>query len=148
MLDPVGQVDVPFVQATRWSQAAPPTQEAVTPYRYGCVVRGRARLRRCLDGPDEVAADHDFRLDDGLAAEHDVLGADERGLASDLVARVRLNVFASRGPSRGHVGGYSALLVVLVVESSRVVCCLGFHHRVRVISGRTPVGKLPGSGQC
>jgi hypothetical protein len=26
--------------------------------------------------------------------------------------------------------GYSALLVVLVVESSRVVCCLGLHHGV------------------
>lgn len=46
--------------------------------------RGAGRGR----GADEVAADHDFGLDDRLAAQHDVLRADEVGLARDLVARV------------------------------------------------------------
>ena len=37
---------------------------------------------------NKVAADHDFLLDHRLAAEHDVLSADERGFASHFVARV------------------------------------------------------------
>lgn len=53
--------------------------------RRGVAARGRGRRR---GGADEVAADHDLGLDDGLAAEHDVLGADEDGLAGDLVAGV------------------------------------------------------------
>lgn len=47
-----------------------------------------ARRRRRCAGADEIASDHDFGLDDGLAAEHDVLRADEDGLSGDLVAGV------------------------------------------------------------
>lgn len=43
-------------------------------------------LRLCRS--DEIASDHDFGLDDGLSAQHDVLRADEDGLARDLVAGV------------------------------------------------------------
>lgn len=42
----------------------------------------------CWGGAAEVPADHDFGLDDGFAAEDDVLGADEDGFAGDFVARV------------------------------------------------------------
>jgi hypothetical protein len=41
-----------------------------------------------VDGTGEVAADHGLGLDDRLAAEHDVLGADKVRLAGHLVARV------------------------------------------------------------
>jgi len=41
-----------------------------------------------LKRSDKVAADHDFLLDDRLAAEHDVLGANERGFPGHFVARV------------------------------------------------------------
>lgn len=56
----------------------------------GGVCRGgiSARRGRRRGGADEVASDHDFGLDDGLSAEHDVLGADEDGLAGDLVTGV------------------------------------------------------------
>lgn len=46
----------------------------------------RRRLGCCCS--NEIASDHDFGLDDGLAAQHDVLRTDEDGLAGDLVTGV------------------------------------------------------------
>lgn len=46
----------------------------------------RRRLGGCCS--NEIASDHDFGLDDGLAAQHDVLRTDKDGLARDLVAGV------------------------------------------------------------
>lgn len=54
----------------------------------GVLGSGSARRGRWRGGADEVASDHDFGLDDGLSTEHDILGADEDGLAGDLVAGV------------------------------------------------------------
>ena len=110
----------PLVQPPRGTQTAAAAQKAVASDGDGGAARGGAagRLGRGLDGPDEVAADHDVGLDDRLAAEHDVLGADERGFARHLVSRVRLNVLSPRWSSR-HVGGYFR---VFVVEVAKVVC--------------------------
>lgn len=50
-----------------------------------------ARWRLGLCCSDEIASDHDFGLDDGLAAQHDVLCTNEDGLARDLVTGVLVN---------------------------------------------------------
>ena len=58
---------------------------------------GGKRKGRKGRGGTQVAADADARLDDGAAAEEDVLGAVELGLAGDLVAGFGLDVVAARG---------------------------------------------------
>lgn len=80
-----------LVYASGWSQQDGPREEAIAADGDGGgVCRGgvSARRGRRRGGADEVASDHDFGLDDGLSAEHDVLCADEDGLAGDLVAGV------------------------------------------------------------
>lgn len=81
---------VPFVKPTGGTQTAPSAEETVATNCDGSIASGRASGRggRGWKRSDEVAADHDFLLDDRLAAEHDVLGADERSFARHLVARV------------------------------------------------------------
>lgn len=77
----------PFVQAARRTEQHASRQEAVAADGDGGGARGRGGRGRG-GGADEIAADHDFGLDDGFAAQHDVLGADEDGFAGDFVACV------------------------------------------------------------
>ncbi|KAI6748734.1 hypothetical protein HG531_007681 [Fusarium graminearum] len=79
-----------LVHAARWTQQDAPCEEAVSAYGNSSVVGWGAARGRCGDGTSEVAADHDFGLDDGFAAEHDVLGSDEDGFTGDFVTCVLL----------------------------------------------------------
>lgn len=105
----------PFVHAPRRPKAAAFAEEAIPADGDGSVVcrSSGGRAARRDDGAGEVAADHDLLLDDGLAAEHDVLRTDQGGLASDLVARVlergKLGVVRRRSNSPSCNG--SSLLV-------------------------------------
>ena|SRR6187549_970557 len=78
---------LPFVHPAWGSQQAAPTEEAVPPNSDGGAISRRAARCRGL-GSSKVAADHDLGLDDSLASEHDVLGANESCLAGDFIARV------------------------------------------------------------
>lgn len=92
-----------LVHAAGGTQQGAPGEEAVAADGDGGVA-GRGAGRRGRGGrggcSGEVAADHDFGLDDGLAAEHDVLSSDEDSPAGHLVAGVlgvRVSVWASEG---------------------------------------------------
>lgn len=78
---------IPFVHAPWGPQTATSTEEAVPADGDGRVVR-RGTSAGAAGGSCEVTADHDLLLDHGLAAEHDVLGADQGSFAGDLVAGV------------------------------------------------------------
>lgn len=100
--------NIPLVHAARRPQTAAFAEKTVAPNGNGRVA-GRGGRRGARDsGAREIAADHGVGHDDGLAAEHDVLGADEGGFARDLVAGVGLDVLASRRSSRhGGLTGWS-----------------------------------------
>lgn len=75
------------MEPRRRLQARTPAQKAVPTNGDGRLAlcrRRRARSRRT----SQVTSDHDLGLNDGLATQHDVLRADEDGLAGNLVARV------------------------------------------------------------
>lgn len=101
---------IPLVQSPRGPQTAAAAQKGVAANGHGGVVGGGAGggLGGGLDGAHEVAADHDVGLDDGLAAQDDVLRAHQRRLARHLVARVRLYVLATRRPPGRHVDAVGA----------------------------------------
>lgn len=103
-----------LVHSPRRAQHHAPAQEAVPADGDGCVGGGGAAAAGCRGGgggrgSDEVAADHDVGLDDGLAAEDNVLRADEDGFAGDLVASVLEEV--STVGRRGSEGGCVVLTV-------------------------------------
>lgn len=102
-----------FVHAPWGPQTATSTEEAVPADGDGRVVR-RGTSAGAAGGSCEVTADHDLLLDHGLAAEHDVLGADQGSFAGDLVAGVGLDVFSSWRAPR-HFGQSSGLRTSLVV---------------------------------
>lgn len=77
----------PFVHASWGPQTATSAEEAVSTNGDGGVVR-RGASAGAGGGSRKVAADHDLLLDHGLAAEHDVLGADQGSFTSYLVAGV------------------------------------------------------------
>jgi hypothetical protein len=77
-----------LVHAAWWTQQDAPCEETVSTYGDGSVVGWGASGGRCGDGACEIASDHDFGLDDGFAAEHDVLGSDEDGFTCDFVTGV------------------------------------------------------------
>jgi len=102
-----GMAYVPFHDPSRRLQHASLAQETVPPDRDGDdgraglpdarIVCGGGRRRRRLEGAHQVAADDDFGLDDGLAAEDDVLRADDLGAARDFVAGVLRCAIVRRG---------------------------------------------------
>lgn len=82
--------NAPLVHSPGGPETAASAEEAVSADGDGGVVGGSGGAGRRWggDGSGQVAADHNLGLDDCLAAEHDVLGADEGGFSGDLVARV------------------------------------------------------------
>lgn len=79
----------PLVHSSGGPQTAALAEEAVAADGDGGVAGGgRAPGAGGEDGAGEIASDHGVLHDDGLATQHDVLGADEGGFAGDLVARV------------------------------------------------------------
>lgn len=79
---------LPLVHSSGWSQAAAPAEEAVPADGDGSVVCWGAPAGAGDSSSSKIASDHDLLLDHGLAAEHDVLGADQGSFASYLVAGV------------------------------------------------------------
>lgn len=78
---------IPLVHPSWGPQTATSAEEAVPADGDGGV-GCRGASAGTAGGSCEVAADHDLLLDDGLAAEHDILGADQGSFASHLVAGV------------------------------------------------------------
>lgn len=78
---------IPFVHPSWGTQAAASAEEAVPADCDGGIVC-RGTSAGAAGGSCEVAADHDLLLDHGLAAEHDILCADQGSFASHLVAGV------------------------------------------------------------
>ena len=79
----------PFIDASGRAQKAALAQETVPPNSYGRITPRSSARRGCrLRRTCEIASDHCLGLDDGLAAEHDVLGSDEDGLSRNLVAGI------------------------------------------------------------
>lgn len=79
------------VESAGWSQDRTFGYVAVSSHVYGDAGRvgcWRAGVGWVCAGAEEVAADHGFGLDYGLAAEDDVLGAVDLGTSGDLVACV------------------------------------------------------------
>lgn len=161
-----GWENAPLVHSPWGPETAASAEEAVSADGDGGVVGGGggARGRRGGDGSGQVAADHNLGLDDCLAAEHDVLRADEGGFSGDLVARVlgelagvyemvgeayRLNILSSWGSSRHGGGGggdlrlnqgYLAVRRVFVAVSDvlRDPC-----RPARALQSALPVVQLP-----
>ncbi len=121
--------DVPFVHPTGRSKTASSVQKAVPADGHGCIAARRCCARRGRGGWDEarqIAAYHSLGLDDRLAAEHNVLGADQVCLAGDLVAGI-LECFAlAWGQDQGSVtGSYRSThrLDILSFGRSTRHCC-------------------------
>ena len=91
---------IPFVYTSRRSQTAPLAEETITTDGDGSVAAGcaGAGARGRLGGSVKVTPDHSLRLDDCLASEHNVLGADQDRLPGHLIARVL--------PRISYVGGW------------------------------------------
>lgn len=82
-------IDPPFIHASWRAQTATLAKEAVAANSNGGVAGGGRPGARAGDGcARKVTSDHGVLHNDSLASQHDVLGADESGLAGDLVARV------------------------------------------------------------
>lgn len=75
------------MEPRRRLQARTPAQKAVPTNGDGRLALCRRRRARSRS-TSQVTSDHDLGLNDGLATQHDVLRADEDGLAGNLVARV------------------------------------------------------------
>ena len=80
----------PFVYASWGSQTATLAEKTVTADGDGGIASrcAGAGARGRLRGSIKVTPDHGFCLDDRLASEHDVLGADQDRLPGHLVACV------------------------------------------------------------
>lgn len=88
----------PFVHASWRAQTATLAKKAVAANGNGGIAGGsRSRAGAGDSCARKIASDHGILHNDSLASEHDVLCADERGLAGDLVARVlRVDMSVSR----------------------------------------------------
>lgn len=78
---------IPFVHPSWGTQTAASAEEAVPADGNGGVVC-RGTSAGAAGGSCEVTSDHNLLLDHGLAAEHDVLCADQGSFAGHLVAGV------------------------------------------------------------
>jgi len=82
-------LDAPLVKSSWRSETAASAEKTVATDCNSRVVGSSAGGRgRRWDRSREIAADHDFGLDDRFSSEHDVLSPDQRGFARHLVTCV------------------------------------------------------------
>ena len=82
------QANIPFVQLPRWSQLTPPTKKAIPSNRNRNRIPTALLARTTRVRTQQITADDNFSLDDGLAAEDDIRGTDYLAASRHFVAGV------------------------------------------------------------